>query len=89
MLSREVQTTKSALDDSIKKLKKSEDEKKEMLEKFLNSEQIKLLEKGRIGNWSSKSIVKGLKFRFALSVHGYEFLRKYRLSFARIQYFKP
>lgn len=34
-----------------------------------------MLESGRLSQWANDSIIKGLKFRFALSVHGYKFLR--------------
>lgn len=50
--------------------------KKDKLAKFLNQDQIKLLEENRLNQWSNESIIKGLKFRYALSVHGFDFLRK-------------
>lgn len=42
---------------------------------FLTDDQIKMLEQGRMSQWPNESIIQGLKFRFALSVHGYEYLR--------------
>lgn len=50
--------------------------KKDTLAAFLNTDQLKILENGRITQWNNESIIKALKFKFALSVHGYEFLRK-------------
>ncbi|KAE9538791.1 hypothetical protein AGLY_005373, partial [Aphis glycines] len=42
---------------------------------FLTDDQIKMLEQSRMSQWPNESIIQGLKFRFALSVHGYEYLR--------------
>jgi len=39
---------------------------------FLDQDQIKSLSVDKMHNWSSQSIVKALKLRFALGVHGYE-----------------
>ncbi len=47
---------------------------KEKLSTFLNADQMTKLESS-VREWSNESIVKGLKFRFSLGVHGYEFLR--------------
>ncbi|XP_067216957.1 uncharacterized protein [Linepithema humile] len=62
---------------------------------FLNDDQIKMLEQGRVSKWFHDSIVRGLKFRFALSVHGYQYLRgtgyplpSYATIMRRIQDFK-
>lgn len=48
---------------------------KAQLAKLLNTDQQKVLKDGRVQQWSNDSIIKALKFRFALSIHGYEFLR--------------
>lgn len=45
------------------------------LDKFLNDDQTKYLQEQRLNQWQNESIVKALKFRFALSIHGYEYLR--------------
>lgn len=34
---------------------------------------MKMLD-GRLRHWSNENIIKGFKFRFALSVHGFDFL---------------
>lgn len=88
-------SVKNALEDENKKLRQSLEEANRKLESFLNPDQIKSLSEGRIGNWTNDSIVKGLKFRFALSVRGYEFLRStgyplpgYSTLNRRIQNFK-
>lgn len=62
---------------------------------FLNEGQIQMLQKGRLAQWPNESIMKGLKFRFALSVPGYKYLRStgyplpsYSTLMRRIQDFK-
>lgn len=47
---------------------------KEKFSKIYNEDQLKLLSGEKIPEWSSESIMKGLKYRFGLSVKGYEFL---------------
>jgi len=47
------------------------DKMKIAMESLLNNEQITMLQEGRLLHWSDESIIKGLKFRTALSVHGY------------------
>lgn len=75
MLRIDLKIKESYLNQKKKELEKSIDEKNEILGKFLNHDQIKVLEGGKMSSWSSESIVKGLKFMFALSIEGYDFLR--------------
>lgn len=44
-----------------------------MLRKILNDDQIAFLRSG-VEKWSDETITKALKFRFALNMHGYEYL---------------
>lgn len=68
---------------------------KTAMKSLLNSEQITMLQEGQLSRWSDESIIKDLKFRNALSVHGYNYLRStgyplpaYSTLFRRIQNFK-
>ena len=45
------------------------------LTSFLSSEQIEALDVGKKYHWTNESIIKGLKFRFALGKHGLNYLR--------------
>lgn len=65
----------NALEAENKKLHQELNKIYDSLKSFLSLEQIKMLQNGRLSLWSNENIIKGLKFRFALSVHGYEFLR--------------
>lgn len=65
------------------------------MESLFNNDQITLLREGQVLHWSDESIIKGLKFRNALSVHGYNYLRNtgyplpaHSTLFRRIQNFK-
>ncbi|XP_035230516.1 uncharacterized protein LOC118202446 [Stegodyphus dumicola] len=50
-------------------------EKDAKLTSFLSDEQVGALAVQSKRNWSEKSIIKGLKMRFALGKHGYNYLR--------------
>lgn len=67
-------TTK--LEIEHKELQKELSKTKASLESFLSNDQIKMLQKGRTMLWPIESIIKGPKFRFTLSDHGYDFLRQ-------------
>ncbi|XP_077280104.1 uncharacterized protein LOC143907294 [Temnothorax americanus] len=68
-----------SLEKENQMLRSQIDKMKTAMESFLNSEQIEMLQEGRQEgrrpHWSPESIIKSLKFRLALSVHGYDFLR--------------
>lgn len=66
----------AALTSENENLRLQLDKAKNVVQKFLNNDQITLLNEGRVSPWLNESIIKGLKFRFALSVHGYEYLRE-------------
>lgn len=72
-------------------------EVKMALKKFLNDEQIKTVIHGRelFEKWEDESVVKALKFRFAMARHGFECLRNsgyplpsYSTAIRRLQNFK-
>lgn len=46
-----------------------------MISKLVSEDQLALLKQGRVNCWTDESIIKALKYRFALAVHGYNFLR--------------
>ncbi len=59
-------------------MRKSLQEKDALLQRlrtFLNDDQIDALGGKKIAKWSEETVIKSLKFRFSLSVHGYQILR--------------
>ncbi|KAL5237126.1 hypothetical protein ACI65C_004536 [Semiaphis heraclei] len=55
--------------------KKTTEEQMNKLNNFVNEDQIAALNNIKTREWSPEAIIKALKFRFGLGVHGYEFLR--------------
>lgn len=94
-LRKKLEIAKTVCEVTVERENKELTIKRDTLAAFLNNDQLKLLTEGRISEWSHESIIKALKFRFALSVHGYEFLRKsgyplpsYSTVMRNIQHFK-
>jgi len=68
-------SNKETLTIENQKLQEQMQEMERICRTFLHDDQIKMLQDGRMSFWPNDVIVKGLKFRFALSNHGYEYLR--------------
>lgn len=86
---------KQCTEDENNALRKQTDDLNAALQTFLNKDQIEMLQQGRLRHWQNESIIKSLKFRFALSVNGYNFLRNtgyplpdYSTIMRRVQDFK-
>ncbi|XP_035209375.1 uncharacterized protein LOC118183875 [Stegodyphus dumicola] len=74
----EVETLPASNEELLKKIEFLEQqlqEKDAKLTSFLSDEQVGTLAVQSKRNWSEKSIIKGLKMRFALGKHGYNYLR--------------
>lgn len=74
-LKRENEAAKVATSNTLKQENRELRTKINKMKEFLTDDQIKMLREGRIPQWPNGSIIKVFKFRFALSVHGYKFLR--------------
>lgn len=46
-----------------------------MVEKIFSKDQVRMLQGQNISHWSNEDVIKALKFRYALSVKGFEYLR--------------
>lgn len=86
---------KECIVDENKALRKQIDELNAALQTFLSNDQITMLQQRRLTHWSNDGIIRGLKFRFALSVNGYNYLRNtgyplpaYSTIMRRVQDFK-
>lgn len=85
---------KECIVDENKALHKQIDELNAALQTFLSNDQITMLQQRRLTHWSN-DIIRGLKFRFALSVNDYNYLRNtgyplpaYSTIMQRVQDFK-
>lgn len=66
-----------SLKQQIQLLKKENTEKETALKEFLTEQQLKMLtKKTQIQHWDNETIMKSLKIRFAVGVHGFQFLRE-------------
>jgi len=67
---KEMETKIQSLEANIR----SYQEKFQSLSKLYNEDQLQKLSGEKVPEWSAQSIMKGLKYRFGLSVRGYEFI---------------
>lgn len=67
-------STIAKLQEEISSLKEEVNKGNLLMKKFLNDEQISALDRTP-STWSSESIIRGLKLRFSLGIHGYNYLR--------------